>query len=159
MKPRKDKGRIEGPFVPVLIETMKSAAWRAMSAYARVVYIALKSRYSFDARNNGRIYISTRDGKELTGFDKKTVGRALRELQHYGFIVMTEPGSLGIDGKGKAPRWRLTELPAPGGRNGSTTMLPTKDYLRWNGAKFRDLQGAAQRIHEWRRRRAVASVH
>ena len=48
MKPRKDKGRIEGPFVPVLIGTMKSAAWRTMSPYARVLYIALKSRYTFD---------------------------------------------------------------------------------------------------------------
>jgi hypothetical protein len=110
MKSRKDKGRIEGPFVPVLIETMKSAAWRAMSSYARMVYIALKSRYSHKAHNNGRIYISTRDGMELTGFDKKTVGRALRELQHYGFIVMTEAGCLGVEGRGKAPHWRLTTL-------------------------------------------------
>jgi hypothetical protein len=131
VKPRKDKGRIEGPFVPVLIETMKSAAWRAMSAYARVVYIALKSRYSFDARNNGRIYISTRDGKELTGFDKKTVGRALRELQHYGFIVMTEPGCLGVEGKGKAPHWRLTEI-------GYMREPPTKDFLKWDRTIFEE---------------------
>jgi hypothetical protein len=29
---------------------------------------------------------------------------------------MTSPGSLGRDGKGKAPPWRLTELEAFGGR-------------------------------------------
>ena len=39
----KDKGRITGPFVPMLVDTMASPAWRALSPYARVVYIALKS--------------------------------------------------------------------------------------------------------------------
>jgi hypothetical protein len=50
MKDRRDKGRIEGPFVPWLVETSACAAWRAMSPYARVVYMALKSRYSFHPR-------------------------------------------------------------------------------------------------------------
>ena len=44
---------------------------------------------------------------------------------------MTERGYLGLDGKGKAPRWRLTEL-------GFMNDPPTKDFLRWRGAKFRD---------------------
>jgi hypothetical protein len=39
----KDKGRL-GPFVPLLKETLESAAWRAMSPSARVLYIALKAR-------------------------------------------------------------------------------------------------------------------
>ena len=43
---------------------------------------------------------------------------------------MTAPGCLGVEGKGKAPRWRLTELP--------TEDSPTRDFLRWNGVKFRD---------------------
>lgn len=131
MKPRKDKGRIEGPFVPLLNDTMGSAAWRAMSPYARLVYIALKSRYGFKARNNGRIYLSARDGSEETGFDMKTVARALRELKHYGFIVMTEPGCLGVNGKGKAPHWRLTEL-------GYMTDPPTRDFLKWDGTLFQE---------------------
>jgi hypothetical protein len=131
MRPRKDKGRIEGPFVPMLISTRKSAAWRAMSPYAREVYITLKSRYSIEARNNGRIYVSDRDGAEETGFNKDTVGRALRELKHFGFIVMTEPGCLGFDGKGKAPHWRLTEL-------GYMLEPPTRDFLKWNGELFHE---------------------
>jgi hypothetical protein len=131
MKHRRDKGRIEGPFVPWLVETGASAGWRAMSSYARVVYMALKSRYSIKARNNGRIYLSARDGAEETGFDMKTVARALRELKHYGFIVMTEPGCLGVDGRGKAPHWRLTEI-------GYMTDLPTKDFLKWDGELFHE---------------------
>jgi hypothetical protein len=55
MSRHKDKGRIEGPFVPMLIPTMESAAWKAMSPYARVVYYALKTRYGHKIRNNGRI--------------------------------------------------------------------------------------------------------
>jgi hypothetical protein len=38
------------------------------------------------------------------------IARWFRELQFYGFIVMTKGGSLGVEGKGKAPHWRLTEL-------------------------------------------------
>jgi hypothetical protein len=117
--------------VPLLCETMKSEAWRAMSSYARVVYIALRSRYSHTARNNGRIYLSTRDGAEETGFNDKTVARSLRELKHYGFTVMTEPGCLGVEGKGKAPHWRLTEL-------GYMHDRPTKDFLKWNGELFHE---------------------
>src|SRR5262249_5790158 len=69
-----------------------------------------------------------------------------------GFIVMTEPGCLGVDGKGKAPHWRLTEAEWPGGRNGNTWMLPTKNYLKWDGMKFRDDRGDVLRQRERRGR-------
>ena len=125
----RDKGKIEGPFVPLLIDTMKSKAWRKMSPYACKLYIDLKSRYSFDSRNNGRIYLSTRTAAEETGFNKSTIVRAFYELVHYGFIVMTEPGCLGLDGRGKAPHWRLTEL-------GYMGDPPTRDFKRWDGVVF-----------------------
>jgi len=40
-------------------------------------------------------------------------------------------GYLGLDGKGKAPHWRLTEY-------GYMKDMPTRDFLRWDGTKFRD---------------------
>jgi hypothetical protein len=107
-----------------------------MSPYAREVYHSLRSRYSLDARNNGRIYLSARDGAEETGFDLKTVARALRELRHYGFMVMTEAGCLGVEGKGKAPHWRLTEL----GYRGEP---PTRDFLKWSGEMFHEQKSPA----------------
>jgi hypothetical protein len=131
MKDRKDKGRIDGPFVAWLIDTSTAPAWLAMSAHARVVYMALKARYSFKARNNGRIYLSVRQAAEETGFNKDMIARCLRELQYYGFIVMTNPGCLGVDGKGKAPHWRLTEI-------GHMTDPPTRDFLKWDGEFFRE---------------------
>ena len=155
---KKDKGRLP-PFVPIDQEVMRSPAWRAMSFGARWLYMHLKRRWSFKQRNNGRIFLSQRDAQEEMG---AAVPRQPQPLvprtQHYGFIVMTSPGCLGVDGKGKAPHWRLTELEAPGGRNGDTWMLPTKDYLKWDGTKFRDDRGAVKRTREWRQKRRATKT-
>jgi len=61
---------------------------------------------------------------------------------------MTDPGGLGVEGKGKAPHFRLTEDEWPGGRNGNTWMLPTKDYLKWDGTPFQDNRGAVSRARK-----------
>jgi hypothetical protein len=160
MSRKQDKGRL-APFVPLDKEMMDCTAWRAMSCGARCLYISLKRRWRFKQRNNGRIFLSQRDAQEELGRDphRDTISRWYRELVHYGFIVMTNPGGLGVDGKGKAPHWRLTEIEAPGGRNGDTLMLPTKDYLKWNGTKFQDQQGAVKRTREWRHRHNVLKMH
>ena len=145
MARNKDKGRIEGPFVPMLIQTTSCPAWRALSPYAREVYRVLKSKYGFDARNNGRIYVSARDGADETGFHKDTIARSLRELAHYGFIVMTEPGCLGLDGRGKAPHWRLTEL-------GYMREPPTRDFLRWDGELFHEQKSPKHYLRKHRKK-------
>jgi hypothetical protein len=44
MPKNKDKGRIEGPFTPLLIATMDAPAWRQLSHGAVRVYIGLKRR-------------------------------------------------------------------------------------------------------------------
>jgi len=59
--------------------------------------------------------------------------RVPRANNYYGFIVLAAHGSLGVDGKGKAPHWRLTEL---GHVAGSGTEFPSKEYLRWDGVLF-----------------------
>ena len=133
MKPRNDKGRIGGPFVPLLKETTSTKAWLALSHGARSLYVVLKSRYSTNFKNNGKIYLSTRTAAEELGSHshRDNVRRWFRELQHCGFIVMTNPGHLGVEGRGKAPHWRLTEI-------GYRTDPPTKDFLRWDGTAFTD---------------------
>jgi hypothetical protein len=144
-KRSEDKGRLP-PFVPLDKEVMDSPAWRATSHGARNLYISLKRRWSFiKQRNNGRLFLSQRDAEEELGSSRDSISRWYRELEHYGFIVMTNPGGLGVDGKGKAPHWRLTEANAPGGRDGNTWMLPTKDYLQWVGARFQDDRGEVAR--------------
>jgi hypothetical protein len=148
MSRRDDKGRLP-PFVPLDKEMMRSPAWRAMSYGARLLYVHLKWRWRSQSKNNGRLFISHRQAQEeLGGANRDSISRWFRELQHYGFIVMTDAGGLGVDGKGRAPHFRLTEAAAPGGRNGDTWMLPTKDYLKWAGTMFQDDRGAAKRARK-----------
>ena len=47
---------IGGQFVAMLTETLNSRAWLAMSHGARLLYLALKQRYSTGFKNNGRVY-------------------------------------------------------------------------------------------------------
>ena len=129
MKRRQDKGRLP-PFVPLFKGTLDAAAWRAMSHGARSLYVCLKRRYSTNFNNNGNLYLSQRDAASELGSGTAQVGRWFHELEHYGFIVMTEPGCLGLDGKGKAPHWRITELGT------LANPVPSRDFNRWNGVRF-----------------------
>jgi hypothetical protein len=127
----KDKGRLQ-PFVPLLKETLDAPAWKAMSHGAGALYVALKRRYNRDFHNNGKIYLAQRKAAEEIGSHTNQVSRWFRELQHYGFAVMMAGGCLGVDGKGQAPRWRLTEL-------GYMKDPPTRDFMRWKpGNYFKD---------------------
>ena len=128
----KTKNRLP-PFVPLLVGTIDAPAWRALSHGAKALYIALKRRYNFTNHNNGRIYLSQRDAAEELASHHNEIARWFRELQHYGFVVMTQPGSLGVEGKGKAPRWRLTEL----GHMGDP---PTRDFTGWDGTPFKNIK-------------------
>jgi hypothetical protein len=127
----KDKGKLP-PFVPLLKETLDAPAWKAMSHGARALYVALKRRYNREFHNNGKIYLAQRKAAEEIGSHTNQVSRWFRELQHYGFAVMMAGGCLGVDGKGQAPRWRLTEL-------GYMKDPPTRDFMRWKpGNYFKD---------------------
>ena len=52
----RNKGRLP-PFVPLLVDTLDTPAWRTMSHGARSLYIAIRRRLSNDARNNGRVFV------------------------------------------------------------------------------------------------------
>ena len=125
---RRDKGRLP-PFVPVLKDTMKTAAWKALSHGARSLYAVLKGRYNIKLQN--AVYVSTRDAEEELGqySTRRNVMRWFRELQHYGFIVMVSPAHHGVNGHGKAPHYRLTEEWYLG-------KAPTRDFLSWDGIRF-----------------------
>lgn len=120
-------------FVPWFLETVKAPAWRAMSNGARVLYMQLKTHHIL---NNGHVYLSQRKAVEEMGSQRRCIAVWFRELQYYGFIVMTDPGGLGVNGKGKAPHWRLTELPT---RAKDGQRIPaTEDFKNWDGRKFKD---------------------
>jgi hypothetical protein len=129
MKDRRSKGRIGGPFVPMIKSTMSSPAWRARSHGARSLYTALRAKYNSKLQNG--VYLSERCAtKELGSFSSRdSVRRWFRELQYYGFIFMETGACLGVEGRGKAPHYRLTEEFYLGQR-------PTRDFERWDGTKY-----------------------
>jgi hypothetical protein len=123
----------EDYFVKITYQVIDSAAWRAMSHGARQLYVALKRRCWSNKKNNGKIFLPQRQAMEELGSGMSQIVRWFRELQYYGFIVMTDPGHLGLEGKGRAPRWRLTEVAYI--RKGKEEK-PTMEFLKWSGARF-----------------------
>jgi hypothetical protein len=130
---RKDKGRLP-PFVPLLISTIDSRAWRAMSHGAKSLYVALKRRVP-SGRN--RAFLSYREAEAELKSSQHKIREWFKELQHYGFLVLAAHGSLGVDGKGKSPHWRLTELGVTSKASSDGGFEPpTNDFLRWDGRVF-----------------------
>ena len=138
MSRRGDKNgdiKLRGQFIPAFVETRRTPAWKAMSMGARELYMTLKVQHFVGFKNNnGRIFLSERKAMEEMGVRNREVDQALvpRACSIYGFIVMTNPGSLGVGGKGKAPQWRLTELETPL----ADAKEPTLDYKKWDGTPF-----------------------
>jgi hypothetical protein len=153
MKREHHKNRLP-PFVPMLIATIDSPAWKALSHGARSLYLALKRRVS---RGRNQAYISHRDAAEEIG-SSRTKGRGLvQELRHFRFVVLAKHGCLGLDGKGKAPHWRLTELGVTSKASaGGIFEPPTNDFLKWDGIPFKKqdpgLDGLSTGCHPWPRR-------
>jgi hypothetical protein len=125
-----EKGRIPGQWTASRHEVLDSPAWKAMSMGARVLYIALLRELSMSRFNNGKVWLPTRRAAEQLGTRQMNIGRWYRELEHYGFIVMTEGAHLGVEGKGRSAKWRLTDWAlGPGCER-------TCEYLKWDGVIF-----------------------
>lgn len=125
---KRDKGRLP-PFVPLQLEMMDCPAWRAMSHGAKYLYLSLKRRASYAGN---RAFLSYRLARQELRASPQKIKEWYAELQHFGFIELAQHHCLGVDGKGKAPHWRLTEK----GQVGPTGELPSKEFLRWDGTVF-----------------------
>jgi hypothetical protein len=131
---RKNKGRIGGQFTPLLNATMDAPAWKQLSHGAKCLYVALRRRV---LRERNTSYLSNRLAARELNCSRQKVREWFAELEHYGFIVLHAPGSLGVDGKGKAPHWRLTELGCTSRASAEGLFVPpTNDFLKWDGTLF-----------------------
>ena len=74
-------------------------------AGALAIYIDLAMRYN--GVNNGEISYAVRDGKENLGINPNTVGKYLKALEYYGFIITTQKGSFDLK-KRHASTYELT---------------------------------------------------
>jgi hypothetical protein len=115
-----------------------------MSHGAKWLYAMLLTRYNVKAGNNGRVYLAQRKATQMMRSGRKQISRWYRELAHYGFIIQTSGGALGLDGKGRSPHWRLTQFPAvqdvalPDGTARRMPVQATKEFLLWDGTVFRN---------------------
>lgn len=100
---------------------LDSEAYRHASPTARALLVELYRLYN--SSNNGQLFLSAREAAKRLAVSKNFAHRALRELQHLGFIALARPGSFDSKG-GHAAKWRLTEFGCAGD-------LPTKDFMRW----------------------------
>lgn len=96
-------------------KSMETPAWRKLSRTAQAWYPWIKLEWKgAKYNNNGKIRLSIRQAAERMGVkNNNTAARAFHELQAKGFIVVTEPASLGVKGKAQSPCFEMTELPLP----------------------------------------------
>src|SRR5680860_135711 len=133
MAQKEDKERLP-PFVPLLITTMESSAWRELSHGSKALYVSLK-RHVRKGRNTA--FLSHRDAVKELKSSRRKIAEWYAELEHYGFVVKISHGGIGLEGKGIAPHWRLTELGAMSNANASGTFEPpTAEFYRWDGTLF-----------------------
>jgi len=120
--------RISEHFTQMIRSTMEEPAWRALSSTAQALYPWLKLEWrGSKANNNGKIRLSVRQAAQCLGCGNDTAARAFHDLQAKGFIVVTMPARLGLDGEAKAPTYELTELALPhSGQNGGRKL-----YREW----------------------------
>jgi hypothetical protein len=94
---------------------------------ARATYVELAANHNTNSQN--AVFLSARIAAKALGVDKGIVGRWLRELEHYGFIVEIQGAHLGLNGEGKAARYRLTD-------RWYASKEPTYDFQYWDGVLF-----------------------
>jgi hypothetical protein len=113
---RRNKRGIDGPFVPLLKDTLKAPAWKALSYGARSLYVVLKWRYNTNLMN--AVYVPMRGAAAELGAGRNNVRQWFHELEYYGFIIMVRLGHYGVNGHGRSPHWRLTDVKYLGNRDG-----------------------------------------
>ena len=107
-KPYKEKKRGKSKFAKLDKWFLDVMADVKLSCGARAVLVELIIR--FNGKNNGEIYLPTREAASRLSIDRGTASRYFKELEAKGFIVAVKPRALGFDGKGRAAEYRLTHL-------------------------------------------------
>ena len=114
------------------LDLMMLPAWRALTPKAQILYVWLRLEYKGDRyNNNGRIRLSYRQAAQRIGVSINTAADGFRDLQAKGFIVVTQRGSLGIEGEARGPCYELTELQMPRSANKPPRCL----YLKWDAER------------------------
>lgn len=112
---KRTEGRAEH-FTKLVRNTMETPAWRALTPVAQALYPWLKLEWRGpQSNNNGKIRLSVRQAAERLGVGINTAARAFHDLQAKGFIVVTQPARLGVEGQATSPAFEITEIALPHG--------------------------------------------
>lgn len=109
----------DGKWTMILLRTINTPAWRELPTKSQSLYMLVKLEWKGPKmNNNGKIALSCRQAAKKMGVSLNTAATAFRELQAKGFIVVTEPSWLGVEGEAKLQLYEITELPMPGEKDG-----------------------------------------
>jgi hypothetical protein len=108
---KKNSRRIEGQFVPILVETLDSPAWRVLSLAARRILDRLEIEWARHGGNlNGKLIVTFAQFVAY-GVHRNAIGPAIRELVTLGFIEVTEQGCAGNADFRRPNKYRITYYP------------------------------------------------
>jgi len=141
--------KIEGQFVPRLVEMIESPAYRVLSLSARRCLDRIEIEHMHHGgRENGQLPI-TYDHFVEYGVHRHAIGPALRELQALGFIEITERGVAGNAADRAPNKFRLTYVYSGRAR-------PTHEWRRPKSVEDAELiakiarSGASEIPRQWR---------
>ena len=120
---KKGRSKKGGKFVRLGDGLLTSEAWRSLSGSAVRYYVELRRRYN--GSNNGHLFLSLDEAKNLLHIGKATGLRAQTELVEKGFIRMTRKGGFH---QRRASTWALTDEAVP-------PTPPSYDYKSWRRPK------------------------
>jgi hypothetical protein len=131
--------KIEGQFVPRLVEMMESPAYRVLSLSARRCLDRIEIEHMrHGGRANGQLPITYEHFVEY-GLHRHAIGPALRELQALGFIQITERGVAGNASHRAPNKFRLTYIAEGRAR-------PTHEWRRIKSVEEAELVAKAARL-------------
>jgi len=109
-----------------------------LSPAERAVLVEVMMRYN--GTNNGRIGLGSREAGAACGISKNTAGRALKQLQAKGFVVVMTPSNFNRKNR-LAAEYALTEF-----RNDKTGEMATTAFMRWTPEKQNTVPSQGQSV-------------
>jgi hypothetical protein len=102
------QNRIDGQFIPHLVEMVQSPAWSILSRTARQVLDCIEIELArHGGKDNGELIV-TYDQFVAYGIHRQAIAPAIRELIALGFLEVTEPGRAGNADFRRPSKYRVT---------------------------------------------------
>ena len=111
-KPRAKRRKIDGQYVPHIVELIESPAWRALSLSAHRVLDRIEIEHlHHGGRENGRLAVRFEDFVRY-GVHRHAIAPAIRESEAMGLLQITQRGRAGNAEYRSPNHFRLTYLPS-----------------------------------------------